>query len=110
MQPDARFSDQQLLEIESDLLRRLAAANAAYQDAKAKVTRLHQLAHDLGPGHSDGYFALRHAIRIERTSFKRYAEALRSFNEFILRYKPPRDLTGAPPGPANDAGQKGASS
>ncbi len=78
--------------IESHLHAQLAAAAEAYQNAKTNATRLYQIAKDMEPNQTDGNLAIRNAVRSEREALARYAEAIRQFNDFILRRKLPRDL------------------
>ena len=93
-QPDKPPTREELERIESSLHAQLASASAAYRRAKSEARELHQIARDLGLNQPDGNLALRNAVRREREALTRYAEILKVFNDFVLRYRLPRDLPG----------------
>ena len=84
----------ELARIEAGLLDRLAAAKARYLTAKAEAKKLLEIQNDVGLANADGRTACLNALHIERHATERYMEALSAFNEFVLDYKLPKDLTG----------------
>jgi len=95
MEPRARLSAEELERTEKTLFEQLGNAKTAYYEAKLSVARLNQVALDVGLNIPDGFVALRQAIAIESEARNRYAQALSQFTDFVIRYKPPRDLPGS---------------
>ena len=85
-------SAEELVQIESTLHQQLTEAKATYDTAKVQVARLNETVLDLGLNHPDGMAAMRNATSIQRRALAVYMEAMRRFNDFVLRYKVPRDL------------------
>jgi hypothetical protein len=56
--------------------------------------KANHIVEDLGLNSSDGNAALRSATRMEREAFRRFSDALRLFNDFVLYYKLPKKLPG----------------
>ena len=95
-------SPEELVRIEAELHKNLAAAKAHYQEAKAQADQLSKVAQDLGLQRRDGNLALRQATRTERQALDRYRIALEQFSDFVLRWRVPRGLVGPPRRPSGD--------
>ena len=75
--------------IEDQLRLQLFMAGGEYQDAKTRYQEARKLHAELGPGHADGGYALRLALKQENEARRIYTERLRAFTDFILTGKLP---------------------
>jgi hypothetical protein len=92
MRPESRpflISD-----IEARLRNELESAQAAYHEAKVRSAEANRIIEDLGLNHPDGHAVLRNTMRSESQALRRYAEAMKAFNNFVLHRRLPKKLPG----------------
>jgi len=67
------------------LIEEIRKAERAYRDAAIKTLEISNEFADLPPGHTDGSFAVRHALQRENTALTAYKVALRALVESVGR-------------------------
>jgi anti-sigma-K factor RskA len=92
MHIDERPSVEELSRVVARLREDLADARTAYESAKTEVGKLCRIKQNPESDHPRGRAAMLNAAHKEYLALQRYSEALKTFNDFVLRYRLPRNF------------------